>query len=83
MTAFLQGDTMLAFGLLGLYCAATIIRTVLEPRLIGKHLGLDPLVTLIVLYAGFKLFGLPGMIFAPVLAVTITQLMEMVNKKPS
>lgn len=83
LISFLQGDTMLAFGLLGLYCAATIIRTVLEPRLIGKHLGLDPLVTLIVLYAGFKLFGLPGMIFAPVLAVTITQLMEMVNKKPS
>ena len=76
LICFLQGDTFLAFGLLGLYSAAAIIRTVLEPRLIGKHLGLDPLVTLIALYAGFKLFGLPGMIFAPMLAVTVTQLME-------
>lgn len=76
LISFLQGDTMLAFGLLGLYCAAAVIRTVLEPRLVGKQLGLDPLVTLLALYAGFKLFGLPGMIFAPMLAVTVTQLLE-------
>lgn len=76
LICFLQGDTFLAFGLLGLYSAATVIRTILEPRLVGKHLGLDPLVTLIALYVGFKLFGLPGMIFAPMLAVTVSQLME-------
>ena len=81
--SFLQGDTLLAFGLLGLYCAATITRTILEPRLVGKQLGLDPLITLISLYAGFKLFGLPGMIFAPMLAVTVTQLMEIGNQKTS
>ena len=77
LVSFLQGDPMLAFGLLGLYAAAAVTRTVLEPRLVGKQLGLDPLVTLIALYAGFKLFGLPGMIFAPVAAVTVTQLMEL------
>ena len=76
LVSFLQGDTVLAFGLLGLYSAAAITRTVLEPRLVGKQLGLDPLVTLIALYTGFKLFGLAGMIFAPMLAVTVTQLME-------
>lgn len=76
MISFLQGNTLMAFGLLGLYVAATVTRTVLEPRLIGKHLGLDPLITLIALYAGFKLFGLPGMIFSPILAVTTTQLLE-------
>ena len=76
MISFLQGDSMMAFGLLALYSAATITRTILEPRLVGKQLGLDPLITLIALYAGFKLFGLPGMIFAPILAVTTTQLLE-------
>lgn len=77
LVSFLQGDRLLAFGLLGLYAAAAVTRTVLEPRLVGKQLGLDPLVTLIALYAGFKLFGLPGMILAPMLAVTVTQLMEL------
>jgi len=76
LVSFLQGDRLLAFGLLGLYAAAAVTRTVLEPRLVGKQLGLDPLVTLIALYAGFKLFGLPGMILAPILAITVTQLME-------
>lgn len=77
LVSFLQGDRLLAFGLLGLYAAAAVTRTVLEPRLVGKQLGLDPLVTLIALYAGFKLFGLLGMILAPLLAVTTTQLLEL------
>ena len=76
LVSFLQGDRLQAFGLLGLYAAAALIRTVLEPRLVGKHLGLDPLVTLMALYVGFKLFGLPGMLLSPILAVTVTQLME-------
>ena len=76
LVSFLQGDHFLAFGLLGLYAAAAITRTVLEPRLVGRHLGIDPLVTLLALYAGFKLFGLPGLILAPMLAVTATQLLE-------
>ena len=76
LISFLQGDHMIAFGLLALYVTATVTRSVMEPRLVGRQLGLDPLVTLVALYAGFKLFGLPGMIFAPLLAVTVTQLME-------
>lgn len=76
LVSFLQGDRLQAFGLLGLYAAAAVIRSVLEPRLIGKHLGLDPLVTLMALYAGFKLFGLPGMLLSPMLAVAVTQLIE-------
>ena len=45
----------------------------LEPKLVGRHLGLDPLVTLMALYVGYKLWGVGGMIFAPLLAVTIMQ----------
>ena len=77
LVSFLQADHLLAFGLLGLYAAITVTRTVLEPRLVGKQLGLDPLVTLMALYVGFKLFGLPGLILAPLLAVTAVQLMEL------
>lgn len=77
LVSFLQGDHLLAFGLLGLYAAAAVTRSVLEPRLVGRQLGIDPLVTLLALYVGFKLFGLLGMILAPILAVTATQLMEL------
>lgn len=81
LVAFLQGDRLLAFGLLGLYCAAAVTRSVLEPRLVGRQLGIDPLVTLLALYVGFRLFGLPGMILSPMIAVTVSQLMELETDK--
>ena len=72
---FLQEDGGRAVGLLGLYAVISLTRSSLEPRLLGRHLGLDPLVTLMALYAGFKLWGLPGMLFAPLLTVSILQLL--------
>ena len=74
LIAFVQGNTLRAFGLLGAYAVVTLTRTVLEPRLVGRQLGLDPLVTLVCLYAGFRLWGIFGMILAPMLAVTVVQL---------
>ena len=76
LVAFLQGDSIRAFGLLGIYGAVTLIRSLLEPRLVGRQLGLDPLVTLIALYAGYRLFGLAGMILSPILAVAVTRLAD-------
>lgn len=76
LVSFLQGDHFLAFGLLGLYGAATLTRSVLEPRLLGKQLGLDPLVTLMALYVGYRLWGIGGMLVTPLLAVAVTQLIR-------
>lgn len=75
LLASLQGNTALALGLGGLYAVVCITRSVLEPKLLGKQLGLDPLATLISMYAGYRLFGLAGMIFAPMVIVTLLQLM--------
>lgn len=74
LICLLQGDSARAIGLLGIYVTVTLTRSVLEPRLLGRHLGLDPLVTLMALYAGYKLWGIGGMILAPLLAVTAIQL---------
>lgn len=73
---FLQGDNPRSIGILGLYAAISLTRSVLEPKLVGKELGLDPLVTLFALYAGYKLWGIGGMILAPLLAVTAVQLVS-------
>lgn len=70
---FLQNDTPRAIGLLGTYITAALLRSALEPKLLGRHLGLDPLMTLIALYAGYKLWGLAGMLLAPMLVVAVTQ----------
>ena len=73
LLCFLQNDTPRAIGLLGTYVTAALLRSALEPKLLGHHLGLDPLVTLIALYAGYKLWGIAGMLLAPMLAVALTQ----------
>ena len=81
LVCLLQGDTVRAVGLLGIYAAATLLRSVLEPRFVGKQLGLDPLVTLLAMYAGYRLFGFGGMILSPLLAVTVTQMLT-TQKEP-
>lgn len=65
---FLQEKTVQAVGLLALCAAAVVLRRVLEPKMLGKQLGLDPLLTLVFLYAGYRFWGLWGMILAPLLA---------------
>ena len=73
MVMFLQGNTFLGTGLLFLYGAAALIRTALEPRLLGKQMGLNPLLTLFALYSGYRLLGIWGMILFPIGAIMIKQ----------
>lgn len=74
LLCFLRHDGGRAVGLLGLYITAAVTRSTLEPRLVGRQLGLDPLVTLIALYAGFRLWGFVGMILMPMLAITAVRM---------
>lgn len=78
---FLQGDSPRAIGMLGIYATVTLTRSILEPKLIGRHLGLDPLVTLIVLYTGYKLWGIAGMLLAPMLTVIAIQIVPERKRK--
>lgn len=79
LVCFLQDNHAQAIGLLGIYVVAFLSRTILEPRLVGDQLGLDPLMTLVALYAGYKIWGFGGMLLAPLLCVTA---MEVINAKP-
>ena len=73
LVSFLQGNQALALGLLCIFAAVWLVRSVLEPKLIGSELGLDPLVTLICIYAGFRLWGILGMLLSPIAAISVIQ----------
>ncbi len=77
----LQKKFYLGFGLLILYLAISLIRQVAEPKVLGKSLGLHPLLTLFATYVGFSLFGLLGMILAPVIALLGRRLLSPQIKK--
>lgn len=74
LICFLQGNLPRAIGLVSTYTVVTLLRSALEPKLVGHQLGLDSLVTLISVYAGYRLWGIGGMILAPLLTATVLQL---------
>ena len=69
--SLLQGQSLRAMGLLAVYGAAALTRMTLEPRIVGRNLGLDPLLTLIAMYTGFQLWGIGGMLLTPILASAV------------
>lgn len=81
LICLLQGHRLQCIGLLGTYALIWLVRSILEPKLLGKELGLDPLVTLLAIYAGYRLLGLVGMLLAPLVAVIITKLLAEFSKK--
>lgn len=57
----------LALGLIILYVVMLVVRNLAEPRIVGSQLGLNPLVTLIAIYIGYRLMGVTGMVCLPIL----------------
>lgn len=60
----LIGNYRMTIALLILYAVTQVIRQLIQPKLIGDDVGLNPLATLVFLYMGYKLGSLLGMIFA-------------------
>ncbi len=77
--SFLRNNPSLGIGLLVLYALCAVGRAFLEPRFLGKQIGLNPLLTLFALYAGFRLFGVLGMILLPVAVILLKQLYDLVE----
>ena len=70
----LQGQTVFGIALFVLYGLTAAMRTALEPRLVGRQIGLHPLVTLLAMYGGFRLFGIAGLLLLPITALLARQL---------
>lgn len=60
------GDVRCGVSLLILLAIITATRELLEPKIICGYIGTHPILALIAVYAGMKLFGLAGLILAPV-----------------
>lgn len=72
--AAISGDWFIAVGLIVLYIAVIVQRNLAEPKIVGSHIGLDPLAALISIFVGLQLFGVLGFILGPVAAVLLKAL---------
>ena len=68
---FLQGNYKLGFGIIILYIIISIVRNFVEPKIIGKQMGINPLFTLLFMFLGLKLAGVAGMIILPIVLIIV------------
>ena len=70
------GNVSTGTQLLILAAVLLIIRRTVEPKVMGQHIGLSPLATLIAMYLGLMLFGIAGFIIGPLLVIAFTSAKE-------
>ncbi|MFB5660702.1 sporulation integral membrane protein YtvI [Alteribacillus sp. HJP-4] len=73
---FLVGNTLLGTQLIILAAILLIIRRTVEPKVMGHHIGLSPLATLISLYIGLTLLGIIGFIVGPLTVIAFSTARE-------
>ena len=72
--SLILGNFPLGIGLLVLYGIIAVVRQMLEPHVVGKQIGLYPLVTLLCMFVGMYLFGFWGLFGMPILVTLLVQL---------
>ncbi|MBQ8344775.1 MAG: AI-2E family transporter [Clostridia bacterium] len=80
----LGGDGWAAAGLLVLYGSIVLVRQLAEPKLMGTGLGLHPVLTMLAMAMGLRLFGVGGMLLMPLLlslGINFVRTKEFLQKK--
>lgn len=71
-----SGNSTLGLELILLYVFIIVVRNIIEPKIIGKQVGLPPIVTLMAMYLGLNTVGLLGMICFPIMIIIVAKLQE-------
>ena len=71
LLVLIQGKIKMSIGLFLLYLLTAAVRQFLEPRLIGNHIGVSPLLVLVSVYLGVILYGGFGFLLGPISAFLI------------
>ncbi len=72
--SILSGAVGRGIGLFVLWAAVSIIRNIIEPKIVGDNVGLHPLVALIAMISGTYIFGPLGLLGFPVTLALIQSL---------
>lgn len=67
----LLGNTGVGIGLIVLLVLHELVRQFAEPKIIGKSIGVHPVISLLLLYVGYCALGFIGILFVPLLAVAL------------
>ena len=65
------GDLTLAIAILVLWIIMSVVRQILEPKIVSGNIGIHPIFTLIAMYTGFKVIGIMGMLIGPIVLIIL------------
>ncbi len=72
----LSGEYKRAIGLLIIWCIGQIVRQLIQPKIVGDSIGIEPIPTLFLLYIGYHAAGVMGMILALPIGIILINLYE-------
>lgn len=85
--SLVTGNIGMGVGLLIMYAVITVVRQIIEPKLVAGQVGISPVVTIISMYVGIKLFGAIGIFILPFFVIIVKLLndegiIHLFNSKP-
>ena len=63
-------------GLIIIYLVSQLVRQVIQPKIVGDTIGLNPLSTMVFMYIGYKVGGIIAMIIAVPIGLIVVNLYE-------
>ena len=72
----LSKNYMMSVGLLIIWCVTQLVRQVIQPKIVGDSMGMDAIPTLFLLFIGYKVAGVLGMILAVPIGIIVVNLYE-------
>ena len=74
--ALVGGDYFVGIGMLVVWGVGQLVRQIIQPKIVGDSVGLAPLPTLVLLFIGFEIRGMLGMIIAVPIGIIVASLYE-------
>ena len=65
------GDMKSAIGVFALWCVMSVVRQLIEPKIVSGQIGIHPIFTLIAMYTGFKFIGVWGLLLGPIILIIL------------
>lgn len=71
-----QGNINLAIALVVLFVIISVVRQLLEPKVVSNEIGIHPIFTLVAMYTGYKIIGILGMLIGPIVIIILKAIFE-------
>ncbi len=67
----INGDLKLSISIIVLWIIMSVIRQIIEPKIVSNKIGIHPIFTLIAMYTGFRFIGVIGMLIGPIVLIIL------------